>query len=422
MKTKHILTIAMAGFAALPVLAEDETLQTGDILQDINMFTPEDGDPAYKVKANEKYGTQWGVDVAYGYWGTNKATPGTNGKNNYALLHAQLNQRLIEDETNGGTWLRAELSGSWALDHATASHHDGEFVGGYGSVTDVHGDIYGQHNAVIPELALMHYLNGKRACIIAGMVNLTNYFDAVGIANDSFSNFANTGFMNSTVLPLVDSNAGAILQVELGRKDYVMAAVSRTTTEPGYDPFNTSGKGYCVVGEWGHIFADGKVVTRLNPFFELSQAEDEEVGTVRDHRNAGLAGSIEYTPIDSVTLFARAGFAAKQYLGNAFDFSVGGNVRLIPSREDDFLGVAYGVFKGATNNSFKPSYVCEDINADGEGCEFTGHHRQHVVEVMYSLQVTDYFKVVPHFQYIANPAYRHQSDETIFGVQTVFSF
>lgn len=54
----------------------------------------------------------------------------------------------------------------------------------------------------------MQYFAGKRACLIAGMVNLTNYFDAVSIANDSFSSFTNDGFVNSTILPLMDSNIG----------------------------------------------------------------------------------------------------------------------------------------------------------------------------------------------------------------------
>lgn len=42
---------------------------------------------------------------------------------------------------------------------------------------------------------------------------------------------------------------------------------------------------------------------------------------------------------------------------------------------------------------------------------------------MYSLQVNDYFKLVPHFQYIHNPAYRDDCrDETLIGVQGVLSF
>ena len=68
---------------------------------------------------------------------------------------------------------------------------------------------------------------------------------------------------------------------------------------------------------------------------------------------------------------------------------MGANIKLFPSREDDFLGISYGVFKGQTP-------------CDGERAE---HNREQVLEVMYSFQVNDYFKVVPHFQYIANPAY-----------------
>lgn len=404
MNTKNIIALAVAGLMAMPVIAdEDATPQVGDILQDINMFNPEDGDPAYKVKANEKYGTQWGVDVAYGYWGTHNAAPSSSGNANFALIHAQLNQRLIQDDLNGGTWLRVEFSGSWGLDKRSA-HGDKQFYEAYGTATDVHADMFGGHNAGFPEIALMQYFANKRACIIAGMVNLTNYFDAVGIANDSFSNFTNTGFVNSSVLPLPDSNVGAIAQVELTRRDYVMGAVSRTTSEMGYDPFNSTGKGYCVVGEYGHIFGDGTAVVRLNPFFTLTEEETED-GT-RTRRNAGLAGSIEYTPVDAVTLFVRAGFGAKQDLGAAADFSVGANFKLIPSREDDFLGIAYGVFKGQ-NTIDEP----------------TEHSREQVIEVMYSCQVTDYFKIVPHFQYIHNPAYRSDCrDETLVGVQAVFSF
>lgn len=346
MNTKYIIAIATAGLFAVPAFAEDETPQVGEILQDINMFTPEEGDPAYKVKANEKAGTQWGVDVAYGYWGTHNATESSRGNANYALIHAQLNQRLIQDDINGGTWLRVEFSGSWGLDKNSAST-DKQFFDAYGTATDVHADMFGPHDGIFPEVALMHYFNNKRACIIAGMVNLTNYFDAVGIANDSFASFTNTGFVNSTVLPLVDSNLGGIVQVELTRKDYVMAAVSRTDTVSGYDPFNTTGKGYCLVGEYGHIFADGDLVVRVNPFFQQTEV-DTESGT-KTRRNAGLAGSVEYTPVDPVTLFARAGFGAKQDLGAAADFSVGANFKLIPNREDDFLGIAYGVFKGQTS-------------------------------------------------------------------------
>lgn len=142
--------MALAGLMTLPVIAAEASEPTaGEILQGINMFTPEEGDPAYKVKANEKYGTQWAVDMAYGYWHSNNTSPDVHDNANLFLIHALLNQRIIEDNMNGGTWLRVEFSGSWGLD----SHSDKTsrmFSEGTGSATYPHADIYGGARGCAP--------------------------------------------------------------------------------------------------------------------------------------------------------------------------------------------------------------------------------------------------------------------------------
>lgn len=413
MKSAHLIALGMTALLSTSALAD-----TGDILDGINMFTPEEGDPAYKVAANEKYGTQWAADVAYGYWNTHRAEDGVPGHHrNMALLHAQLNQRLIADEVNGGTWLRAEVSGSWGLDKRTA-RGDFDLNGGYGSATDVHGDIFGPHHGGVPELALMQYLKGKRLCVIGGMVNLTNYFDAVSIANDSFAGFTNTAFMNSTILPLVDSNLGAIVQAECGSKDYVMLAASRTGndfTAASVDPFKSANKdGFVLVGEYGHIFGDNDGVIRLNPFYQRMDSK-QFGGGEGNHHTAGLVGSIDWNVNDSVTVFTRAGIAAKQQYGNAAELTAGMNLKLISSREDDFLGLAAGVIKGQS-----PYGAWDEETEEPLGGQ--NHRREYVLEATYSFQVNDFMKVMPHIEYISRPAYSTLSDETLFGVQTVFSF
>ena len=419
MKKTNIIAMALAGLMTLPVIAGEASEPTaGDILQGINMFTPEDGDPAYKVKANEQYGTQWAVDAAYGYWNTNKAIPGTNRHTNLFLIHAQLNQRLIENSVHGGTWLRAEFSGSWGLDRRSAKSGTW-FTDGYANASGLHADALGPHDGVIPELAVMQYFNHKRACVIAGMVNLTNYFDAVSIANDSFSSFTNDGFINTTIVPLPDSNLGAVFQYELDDNDYVMLGVSRTGCESGDNPFSSDDiNGYVVVGEWGHIFADGDATFRLNPFYQRLDVDFGDERGEHKRSNWGLAASIEYAVNDMCTVYSRAGLAHHDHIdGNAGELSVGANFKLIPSREDDFFGISYGIFKGAVNNyRAYPSYLSDE---DGESA---GNRREQVLELMYSFQVNDYLKFVPHFQYIKNPAYRDVSSESICGVQAVFSF
>ena len=113
MITKNVMTIALSGVLALPLMAQDEAPAVGDLLQGINSLAPEEGDPAYKVNASEKFGTEWYLDAAYGLWNTEKV-PGATRHTNLALIHAALDQRLIEDNANGGTWLRVEFSGTWA--------------------------------------------------------------------------------------------------------------------------------------------------------------------------------------------------------------------------------------------------------------------------------------------------------------------
>ncbi len=407
-KTNIIASALALLLAGMPATAsEDSKPQAGEgfgLLQDINMFTPEDGDPAFKIKAHELYGTQWAADVAYGFWGTHNALPHTRHKNNYALLHAQLNQRLIPDSPDGGTWLRVELSGSWALDHATraAERRGYGLAAGIEGGTGGHADMLGANALFIPELALMHYAQGGRACLIAGLVNLTNYFDAVGIANDSFASFTNTGFVNSTILPLTDSNLGVLLQWELSPNSYLMTAASRTGCEMGDNPFSPNTDGYALIAEYGHILADGAVTWRLTPFYECVEHNGH------DRSRTGFATSLEYTPWEPLTLYTRAGLATHQALGGAAEFSCGATLRPFASREDDFLGISYGLFKHRNSP---------------ETGEPTFHAREHVLELMYNLQLGDHLKLVPHLQYIHNPAYRADTNHaTVFGIQTVFSF
>ncbi len=393
----NIIALALASLMTLPAIADEASKpQAGDILQGINMFTPEDDAQSYKIKANETYGTQWYADVAYGYWHSHNTADGMHSNANLALIHAALNQRLIKDDINGGTWLRVEFSGSWGLDRDSAQT-EYMLTDAFNSATYPHADIYGGHDAVIPELAIMHYMAGKKVCIIAGMVNMTNYFDAVSIANDSFSSFTNDGFINSSVLALPDANLGAVVQAEINNTSYAMLGFSREATGYGDNPFSTGDGSFLLVGEYGRLCADGNITLRFNPFYRHI---DDLDGTGSD--TFGLAASIEYTLNDAVTVYARSGFSVKQELGNAFDFSCGANFSLIPTREDDFLGIALGVFKGSAP---------------------TEQNREYVAEAIYSFQVNDYFKIVPHIQYIANPAYNPEnSDAMLLGVQGVFSF
>ena len=423
MKMNYITSLALAGLA-LPVVAQADTkpcCQPGALLQKMDLLNPACDAPAYKVKANQKTGTQWHVDMAYGVYTLHRSEFRGFSEHvapNYALIHGHLNQRIIQDDVNGGTWLHAEFIGSWGLEKDAVEAAKGNPLG---SVTAYHRDLVGPRDFYFPEISVKHFFNGKKAAIVAGMVKFGDYFDAVGIAGDTYTSFMNSGFCNSTVLPLIDSNVGALAQVQIGKNNYVMAGVTRTGTAPGYDPVNSDGTGYTVMGEWGHYFNEGKGVVKITPFFTMLDVdmydEDDPSAGSEHHRNAGVVSSVQYTINDSLTVFVRGGVAAKQEYGNAAELTGGLRAKLIPSRKDDYLGIAYGVFKGRNYAGW-----VNDEDGDASPAADNYHCRETVLEAYYNLQLCRYFRVMPHIQYIHDPAYSDNNDSVVFGIQGVFSF
>lgn len=60
MKTNYITSLALAGLAAMPVVAQTESQSCckQNLLQKMDLLTPACDAPSYKVKANQKTGSQ----------------------------------------------------------------------------------------------------------------------------------------------------------------------------------------------------------------------------------------------------------------------------------------------------------------------------------------------------------------------------
>ena len=102
-----------------------------------------------------------------------------------------------------------------------------------------------------------------------------------------------------------------------------------------------------------------------------------------------------------------------QQYSNAAELTGGLRAKLIPSRKNDYLGVAYGVFKGQNS---------ADLSDENNRNVVTIHNRETVLEAYYNLQLCRYFRVMPHIQYIHDPAYSTNNDSVVAGVQGVLSF
>lgn len=130
-----------------------------------------------------------------------------------------------------------------------------------------------------------------------------------------------------------------------------------------------------------------------------------------------------------VSLFARAmGSTGDRNLVN---FSLNGGVTikaLIPSRDNDTLGIGFGV--GSIGSSARQADR-DRIALNGPSTLALVRSNETFIEVTYQAQVTPWLQVQPDFQYVMRPAggvpnpyspARRLGDEAIFGVRTSITF
>lgn len=400
MKKQLFSLLAMAGLLAAPMSAVADEPAPGSVVYNGNTFDPGPNGPEYKKAANAKYGTQWIVDLVYGYWALDNAMDGYNENEHIAILYTILNQRLIEDAYNGGTWLRVDLAGSWGLNN-DSDDPSTFYANAMGMCSGLHTDVLDAHDAALLEVSVKHFFAGKRGMVAAGMIKLNNYFDRVGHAR-----FTNDNFESSGVLPLPYNNLAIVGQYELDNRNWVSAAVTRMGTRWGMNPFNPDhANGWAMVGEYGHIFGyDGRGKVRVSPFFCTQDAPDAG-GRMHDRNAVGIFGSVEYQVCDAAKVYGRAGWASGDYQRCTAELSAGATINLCPSRPNDYLGIGYGMFKGA----------------DGAANPLVNEFEK-ILELMYRVQVNDYVYTSVYYHMIMDAAYRDKDFASAAGVQVGINF
>jgi hypothetical protein len=138
-------------------------------------------------------------------------------------------------------------------------------------------------------------------------------------------------------------------------------------------------------------------------FWDATYDHENGAGdTSSDGTGVGL--SLDQQITDWLGLFARIGYSDK----NAYDvdwfWSAGANLKgLIPSRDEDELGIGFAGLKGS-------------VGPDNNGTEFHS-------EVYYRIVLTKYIAVSPDIQFVTNPQGNSQNDDVFAGmIRVEFSF
>lgn len=360
---------------------------------------PGDSAPAWKKKLYETTGTAFYVELYGAYWAVDNQAPGYESDNLSLLYFSSLDQRIIENNVDGGTWFNLALAGSWGLNHDSANP-DRFYSDGMGIGTGQHTDSVGPAGLYIMNATLRQYFNNKRTCLNVGAIWMSMYFDRIGHAR-----FMNDAFEKSPVLPMYYGTPGAVVQHEIDKDNFVTAAFIGTGLGLGDNFLNWNNtNGYAIQAEYGHCFDDGKGTWRLAAFFTSVDSEGSR-GIEEQHDAVGIMTGVEYDFSDRVKAYARLAVASSEHVRARKEAMVGATLRLNPNRPQDYLGAAFGIYK------------CGDGDKSPLVNEF-----EKVIELTYRFWLNNNISIAPYFQLYIDPAYRDISTVSATGLQTHLEF
>lgn len=215
------------------------------------------------------FGFYYTFQQALGYAASpNNALPNPRSFGYYAfhLYAKQLVLSVPSSRTAG--WISLEVNGGdilgTSLRQANLAARFGSLVHPVGVVSPVNGLYLG-------ELAWQQSFADGKAVVIAGMLDQTNYLDTNAYANSQFSQFLDSAFINSMVLPITTGGLGVNLQWQPDDDHYLILGVGQNNPVAGRSPLqNLRADNMSYMFEAGYVPRNflglGPGAYRLQPF------------------------------------------------------------------------------------------------------------------------------------------------------------
>ena len=149
-------------------------------------------------------------------------------------LYAKQSVFQVPDSGTAG-WISLELDGGAGLGTNRRRSNPAAVLG---SLVDPVGILSPVRGVFLSELAWQQSFADGKTVIIAGMLDLTNYLDNNTYASSSFSQFQNSAFLNSMVLPITSGSLGMNLQWQPDDDRYFLLGVGQNNESLARSPLN----------------------------------------------------------------------------------------------------------------------------------------------------------------------------------------
>jgi len=229
----------------------------------------------------------------------NHAVPDSQNLGYYAFkLYAKQLVFSVPSSSAAG-WISWEVNGGNTLGTDLRRGNLGARIGSLVQPVGMRSPVNGLY---LGELAWQQSFADGKAVFIIGMLDQTNYLDTNAYANSQFSQFLNSAFINSMVLPTTTGGVGMNLQWQPDDDYYLLLGVGQNNPLPGRSPLQDLGaNNMSYVFEAGYVPQNflglGPGAYRLQPF----------VATVTGVSQVGLGLNINQQLGDHWGYFGRLG-------------------------------------------------------------------------------------------------------------------
>lgn len=268
-----------------------------------------------------------------------------------------------------------------------------------------------------------------------GKIDMFGFFDGNKIADDESEGFLNHVFVHN---PILDSGGdisadgygfapGAILSYisDTNHTDHWTFALGLFGSGPGA-LFNDSFSKPLVIGQAQYA---GKVLRGLTGAYRLYAWSNGRATPYaneldsRAERHSGFGFSVDQQVAQHLTLFARYGYSTHGLVKFDGAYTLGGQLEGAAwGRANDRVGLALSWL--IPSREFKASAPVLDADADASpDFGFTPNGAEKQVELFYSWQVNDNFRLSPSVQWIGRPGGDGSVDDiTILGLRAKAAF
>ncbi|MFN3531360.1 MAG: carbohydrate porin [Candidatus Brocadia sp.] len=267
-----------------------------------------------------------------------------------------------------------------------------EFVNSLSGLNDDAGafqDNNGFERLSVREVWFEVKLFEKQVSLVAGKIDLTNYFDSNAVANDETTQFITSAFVNNLTLEVPGNGPGAVSIYEMENGlHFRLGLQSSETDDMG-------------LGVGGSFYGIGEIGLHSNSLFGLEgnyRLWFKINGGRDDHKGIGM--SLDQQLFNGLFAFVRYGINETNGADIKYAWSTGLELHQpFSQRVKDSAAFAFGHAKTVDGN------------------------QEHATEIYYRFVLNEHVAITPLFQTVFNPAGLENNDVvTLFGVRTQIEF